>query len=331
MLRIPRLALIVLLAAHGSVMAQVLRDADREALIERLEKIRETNNAKVDERYRVAASAFRSAMNSDDAALDLYLKCVEKVQFTDEQKKGQDFRDWKRKEEERMKKPGFRRGLRYQLRWLVLTLQAASKKEGSGDKIAQEARETIDAAINDLPMLGDEVKLVRQGAMGTVFAKAYELEGVKPEGLPANPLDINGLYTNLLLPAARKTGPEAVRSAWTKRIYQELAIVEKTVTRRDGDAGPTRVNPNANPFGTRGDASPEVQKFREETMLDLQWSMEEDVFKCGDQRGAAVNMLAQIEKHISHPHAADWGKRLQALLEASAKEAAPASPVADGQ
>lgn len=315
MLRSSFLAIAVMMVPL-SAMAQALRDADREALLERLEKIREANDQKVDERYRVAVSAFRSAMGSDDAALDLYLKCVEKVQFQDEQKKGQDFRDWKRKEEDHLKKPEFKRALRYQLRWLVITLQAASsKKDGAQEKIMQEVRDTVDTAVNDLGNLGDEAKVVRQGAMGSVFAKAYELGNVKTEGMPAHPLDLNGLYTQMLLPAARKAGPEAVRSTWTKRIYQELAVLEKSSGAR------ASINPFGTPIGNQDAQSPEVQKFREEGVFDLNWSMEEDVFKCGDQRGAAVNMLALIEKHPGHPHVADWAKRLQGLLDSTKAKA----------
>lgn len=302
--------------------AQALRDADREALIQRLEKIREANDEKVDARYRVAVNAYRSAMSSDDAALDLYLKCVEKVQFQDDQKKASEFREWKKKEEDHLKKPEFKRALRYQLRWLVITLQVASaKKDVPRDKITQEVRDAVDSAVNDLGNLGDEVKIVRQGALGSVFAKAYEIGSVKAEGLPSHPLDLNGLYTNMLLPAARKTGPDAVRSTWTKRIYQELAVVEKS------HGGKGSLNPFGTPVGGGRDAeSPEVQKFREETMPDLTWTMEEDVFKCGDQRGAAVNMLGMIEKHPNHPRSPEWAKRLQGLLDSTKPKQEEAPP-----
>jgi hypothetical protein len=112
----------------ANAMADPLSSADREALLESLEKIRETADSKVDARFRVAIAAYRDAMNTDETAIEFYLKCIEKVNFLDQERKTADFRDWKRKEGDRLSDQAFRLALRYQLRWLILTLQASSEK-----------------------------------------------------------------------------------------------------------------------------------------------------------------------------------------------------------
>jgi hypothetical protein len=68
--------------------------------------------------------------------------------------------------------------------------------------------------------------------------------------------------------------------------------------------------------------SPAYEKFLAETQPSLQWEMETDLFRHGDESGAAVRMLAHLEKNLSHPAAREWGKQFEALL----KPAAPEQP-----
>ena len=50
--------------------------------------------------------------------------------------------------------------------------------------------------------------------------------------------------------------------------------------------------------------------------------MEVDLFTHGDESGAAVRMLAHLEKHIAHPSAREWSDELQKKL----KRATPVTP-----
>ncbi len=54
-----------------------------------------------------------------------------------------------------------------------------------------------------------------------------------------------------------------------------------------------------------------------------QWESELDLFKAGDERGAAVRMLAHIEKNLSHHAAPKWAADFIGLLQ---KEPVPTSP-----
>lgn len=70
--------------------------------------------------------------------------------------------------------------------------------------------------------------------------------------------------------------------------------------------------------------SPEYTKFLEEGVPKLQWEMEVDLFKNGDQNGASIRMLALLNKHLDHPSAREWGDQFKTLL----KLPAPTVPVA---
>ncbi|HSP41342.1 MAG TPA: hypothetical protein VLO11_00585, partial [Luteolibacter sp.] len=109
--------------AHG----EVLTEQERETLLKRLEDLQSSAEERVDARFRAAIAAYTSAASSPSAASDLYLKCVEKVNFIDQKRKSQDFREWKRREADEISSSGFGLALQIQLRWLILTLQAASE------------------------------------------------------------------------------------------------------------------------------------------------------------------------------------------------------------
>lgn len=306
-MRVPIL-LVCSAVIFNAVQAEPLSDADRETLLESLEKLRETANSTVDARYRLAIGAYRNAMGSDDAAMDLYLKCIEKTDFEDQQKKNADFREWKRREEDKLSDPGFRTALRYQLRWLVLTLQASSEKADRA-KLAVEAQEIVDAIFQEADKLKSQERLLGQSVLSSVFARTYDISSVKVEKWAFSPVQLESVYENILLAPSRKAGyVPGLRATWIKRIQQARAMVEHWSENPKG-------NPDDKKIGMAvSQQPPELAKFLEETQPKLQWAMEVDLFSHGDQAGAAVRMLAHLEKHINHASAREWSDQFKKLL-----------------
>lgn len=316
-------ALLCTAACLSSARSEQLSPADREALLENLEKIRDDANSRVDARFRTAIAAYREAMATEESAYEFYLKCIEKVNFEDQQRKAADFREWKKKEEDRLKEPGFRLALRYQLRWLVLTLRAASEKTKLSE-ITPEAQDVVDAIFQDAPKLGPQIETLGQPVTSTVFARAYEINGVKSERWPQSPINLDQFYGQVIFPSLRVPGKtDALRSAWIRRIQQESIRVEAM----DGEGGGGR-RPGQ-PIGPRGQS---VDKFNEETLPDLQWQMEMDLFKAGDEKGAAMRMMAHIQKNLTHRSARQWGEDLKNLLRPKEilKDGETPAPVVDG-
>ncbi len=310
--------------ALTSVHAEILSDADRETLLENLEKLKEGADATMDARFRLAIAAYRNAMTSDDAAIDLYLNCMEKVTFTDQQKSAADFREWRRKEDERLSDPALRLALRHQLRWLVLTLQAASEN-ADRTKLAGDAQNIVDAIFSDPEKLRGQEKTLAQPVTSSVFARAYDINSVKLEKWPLSPVQLEQVYEDILLPPYRRPGSTPqLRAVWIKRIQQEGAKVEHMAVEKTRNGNGNRNDEREEKRIGMASAMrpPEYEKFLEETVPKLQWEMEMDLFRNGDQSGAAVRMLAHLEKYISHPAAREWGDELRGLL----KSAAPAVP-----
>lgn len=302
---------IILSLAAPAAFADGLTQADKETLIERLQAIRDDADSKVDARFRAAIAAYKGAMSSEDAASDLYLKCEEMVNFDEMNKKSGDFRDWKRKNGDRLSDKDFKMALRQQLRWLVLTLEAASE-DPDRDKLAVEAGKILDSIMTMAEDLSPHRNILEQSVTGSVFARAYGINSIKVEKWPLSPVQIDPIYDQVILPPLRR--PErlaALRSAWSKRMFYESTVADLW----SGKPGEKIKS---------GTHSPEYDKFVSDTLPKRQWESEMDLFKAGDERGAAVRMLAHIEKNLSHSAAPKWAADFIAILKTQPAPAAPA-------
>lgn len=311
------LAAVCLVVIPLSGMADPLSSADREALLENLEKIRNTVTERVDARYRLAIAAYRAAMLDEQQALAFYLQCTEKVNFTDLGKRPSDFRDWKKRADERMGEATMRRALMHQLRWLVLTLRASSENADL-DQLSREGMDAIEDLFRDRVTLATQRQIIGQSVLTTVFAEAYDIEGVKSEKWPTAPLDFATFFENIVFPKYRSSGDvNNLRSAWIRRIQMEAELRDRPQ--------PTKARGNGRDSNTPPEPTPGQERFQTEILPDLQWQMEMDLFQCGDQQAAAPRMLAHLQKHLTHPKARDWSDQLRDLLSAG-KISSPPPP-----
>jgi hypothetical protein len=305
-----RTCLLALLLSAPLVQADTLSEADREALIEKLDNLRDTAKEKAMSKIGSASTAFKAGMASDEAALDLYLKCIEKVEFEDRKRSSQEFREWKRRQEDRLKEDGLGRCLRHQLRWLVLSLEAA-EANGKFGPLAPRASEALSSIFDNPQQFEGNVGALREPVTNTVFARAYGLGGAKVENWPLSPLDISQVFSQVIFPPLRKDAKfDTLREQWARRIRYEGVVLEYwTGDKKNAKAADER--------------SPEMEKFVSETVPDLKWQMEEDLYKSGDQKHSAINMLEHLEANLAHPKVRDWAERFRNLID-PAKTVAPA-------
>ena len=291
--------------------AESLSDADRETVLGNLEKIRAAAESKSDARFKIALAAYRNAISNDDAAIELYVNCMEKVNFEELHKKAADFREWKAKEREKLAEPSLRLALRHQLRWLMLTLEAASEKPDRV-KLAGDAQEALDSIFRDADKLKNQQAILSQAVTSTVFARAYDINHVKVGNWAFSPIEIDAIYDEILLPPYRRPSTLAtLRAGWIKRIQQQTVKMELW------SANPQQQQENRDNkrSGMASDMqSPEYLKFIEEDLPKLQWKMEVDLYTYGDQAGASVRMLALLGKYVGHPSAREWADEMKKLL-----------------
>lgn len=280
---------------HGQ---EKLSEVDRDLLLERLKEIQETSDTTVKSRFGIAMAAFKEGVASDTAAHDLYLKCVEKVRFQDEAKKTNEFREWKRRHKDRTDSAGFRRALRHQLNWIVITLEAAQNEDNLG-AMGPRGTAVIEAILKDADVLKGQERLLRSDVMDSVFATAYSVNNASPASWPKSPLAIAQIYDSLILPPLRS--PEtlpALRQGWLKRIEHEGLILESWT--EEGSDGKDR--------------KPAFEKWLMNGRHELTWSMEVDLFNNGDQRKAAIRMLEHLKGNLNHESAPKWINQFTSLV-----------------
>ncbi|MCP5536299.1 MAG: hypothetical protein H7A51_08715 [Akkermansiaceae bacterium] len=305
----------LLIAFSGGRVAaepQPLSEADRIALEEQLKKIQQQSEDRVGGLFSRAIQDYRSAIQSDDATMDLYLKCYEKVRFTDEKRKASEFRDWKRKNKDRLNSSSMRMALRHQLAWLLLSIEAA-RRDGDISEMGKRAIDHLDQIMKHAEVLKEHRAILSQNALGSVFAQAYSLN-IKVEDWPQSAMDIAQIYNKVVLPPLRKPDRiDSLRAAWQKRILHEGYVVEKWNVREGSTIG-------------KKDAMqpPELEKFLSEKRPQLLWQMEMDCFKAGDQRASALRMLKHLETYLTHQDAPQWIEEFQALINPPKEPAAGA-------
>ncbi len=302
-------ALLATLLAIGTLHAEPLTEADRQALIDQLDSLRGEAGEHASKRLQGAASDFAAAMRSEEAAMALYLKCVEKVDFEERDRSHTDFREWKRRNKDRLDDEGHALALRHQLRWTVLTMKAAASP-AERRKLAPELLEALEAIYRTPNELRNHFGILTQSVGSTIFARAYGLTGYQIEDWPMSPLSGNGdgvkvaaPFEQVIFPAYRTAANyDALRAAWDRRIHFEE--VTRGFWSRDS---------------TEEGESPARETFLAEMRPQLDWDKEEDLFKAGDERKSAVTLLDHLKRHIGHSKARDWEARFRELVDPTAK------------
>lgn len=299
---LPLLAASIALTASSS-HASSLTDSQRKELNKRLLKIIDKSEQTLESRQATAYSAYKNALSSNNAAFDLYIKCVEKVNFEDAGRKASDFRDWKRKNKEAHSDAGFRLALRHQLNWLVLTIDASRIDGDDYSSLTSRALSAVNSIFEDGEALERHNGILRQNVLGSIFARAYGFGNFEVKNWSPQPLNITNLFEKVILPSLRENKEsDALRSAWMQRISYEEKLVEMWGKK-----------PESKSVGIKKD-SPAVMKFNMDTRPRLIWQMEMDVFKSGDELGAATRMLSHISKNHGHNDAVKWAEELNTLI-----------------
>lgn len=280
-----------------SLQAQELTDVDRDLLLDKLREIQQTADTAARGKFSAAVSAFQIAAASDTAAHDLYLKCVEKVSFQDEARKAKDFREWRKRHKDTRDGAGFRRALRYQLSWLLKTIEI-SENPDARERMPEAAIGIIESILADANLLKGQNGLLGGSVLSSPFALAYELEGLKPENWALAPLAISSMYQSVILPPWQNSDSlTMLEKGWNKRIeHSGLAI---KLFSPEGDK----------------DRIPEFEKWHRNERLDLLWSKQMDFFRYGSQRAAALEMLNHVKLNLANPKASGWISEFSILVE----------------
>ncbi|MBK1834330.1 hypothetical protein [Roseibacillus ishigakijimensis] len=282
--------------SSAPAQSSALSEGDRQALLERLREIQEGAESRIKKLRAAAYDTFGSAAQDEAKTHDLYLNCVEKVQFGDEETGARDFREWKRQHKERTDTKEFRRALRHQLRWLLLCMEVGDLDQEEDRDYASRVLSTIDGILADEDLGRREVALLKNSVGASVFAQAYEIE--MPEEWPTAPLNLKTVYEEALLPPLRGArNADGFRNAWARWISQEARLLEILA-------------------GDEDEEQEEAQKkFYLEDRPQMLWELEKEIFEMGDERGAALAMLKHLDSYRGHPKEEEWTEEFLGMLQ----------------
>lgn len=289
------------LLTSGFVHAEGLSEEDKQKLLDTLENILQGNESAEDKNVREALKVLAAAAMDENAASDLYEKSYKKINFEDKERKDKDWREWKDKNKDRLTSSAFKRILKYQCQWAVLTLQAAKNKSENPDfsqysSQALSMLNTIAADYKDLKKFrGDMQGSILSGPVGRVL----KVNGIQAARWPTSIFDVNAVFEQIIFPQYRNAANiSGLRSAWNKRISLELAFSN---TKEEEAAtflgiGDDKRKKTTGSKHTQGGtpAKNDIAEASMKAINSLRWNCEVDCYKIGDEATASSNMLSMI-------------------------------------
>lgn len=304
LVRLPSALILPLLAVSltsAPAADEELSSSDRDNLLESLDTLRDSARATRNERYRTARTTFQEAIGNPQRLMQVFYDSVRMVDFERQGKPGSEYRAWEEQFQANLDKDKLQTKLRYQLRWLLLMMQAEVNQNPpalAGDCLGL-VRELMAEATANQGLLAE----MGEGATGSVIARAFDLDSLEIEGMPAAPLPLQPVFELALKPARQRKDFAEMRSLWNERVSLEGRIVENSVKEdeklKDNQA---------------------ARDFALTTRPNLLWQMEVDCFKAGDERTSAANLLGLLRDSDSTSQALKWESELRGLVDPGAAD-----------
>ena len=275
-----------------AVQAEILTPEQIAKIVAELNRVQTVVTGKRLEGRRSAVDAFRRAAASEKDAYEFYMACAKQVEFDQQGKSSTDFREWRERQEAKIKTPSRMIAMRLQLQYLVLTLRMSEGETAA--QLLPEVETFLGSIVANAQSLeGDLGLLQRESVLTTPFAKVYELDqSVKMTEWSYMPANIGQAYDKFILPVLRKDHPELVAASWDRRIQMETQLAQ--TVRKDDPVG--------------------LEKFANEALPRLQFRRAEDMLKIGQQQEASLAMLKLLTDHSEHPDASTWIDDFRELL-----------------
>ena len=261
-------------------------------LLQELKSIQDVLNGKRVSLRTSAVNVFRSAAASDKAVYEFYLQCHKTLKFDPRDASFSEFRDWRNKNEDRVKTKSNLAAMRLQLQYLVLTLRAAEGVER--DVIVPELEAFVGNIVGHASDLGSGgMRTLRSSVKGTIFAQAYDLNrSLETPNWSYSPGDFAGVYEKTIFPYVREVKPAELGVTWDRRINLEKNYVMALQQGND----------------------PGLEKFQTERLPRLYWQKSTDIFLNWSQKEGAAEKLRLIKTYATHPDVEKWVRDFQTLL-----------------
>ncbi len=317
-----------------------LTDDQRKEATEWLSQAKNSFNTVSSSRLKKAEAAITAAAASENSAMDLYLKAM-KDSFTDtesmtsrilgnsrgggrmfammargggfgggrggassnsKQTPASAFNDWKKQITGANAKPGFKKALQIQLKWMLICLKkAAAERQETELDISSSAQSLLSEIGANSKEIADQIFSVGQAT--NAIREYLDISDYRSRETPDNIGDISGIYERIILkPYSEKGDFENYRAQYMRRISLEAALVAAS-----------------------GDDKKASEISAAKLRLKRQWEMERACFALGDEVRAFNNMKKAIAS-LQDPNDKNQALReLESLLTPRTEESGPST------
>jgi hypothetical protein len=325
-----------MMLVYSSSSAQSLTPAEKTQVSQMIEELHQklhgssaTNNSR-------AVSTLQAILKSPKATSQYYMACVKELQFDAVGKRESEWREWRERNEDRVKSTEHVAALQYQAKFLLLTLAVAREEDEAAGvkKVMPLLIDYYDDLTRDFDKLEGHRQILVTPALESVFADRLKLALTMPslEKWIDAPLPVSAVYDEVILPHFRKEkNHSALQAAWNKRIVHESKTLK--VAGRGETLGlpvelPAGIPENiARRFGLDGrDNKREQQRedvrqkkiseedFRKDRLPVLHWGKNRDALLHGSNAAASLRDLGRIiRENLAHSEAPNWLKELKSL------------------
>ncbi len=319
---------LVLLVSAPSLAAQnqPAPDAATAQILEEIASLQAALDGGAASNNERALSTIMTALASAKATYDLYMDSRKQLEFEEQGKRESDWREWRDANEERLRSQEHIEALRFQLRYLALTIAAAeaqrvegAEREARRTKLVSEVVRFLDDLTAGAEDLAEHSRLLSGSVLGSPISKRLKLDLTLGQvaGWNMSPWNVADTYERTLLPYYRDVGQVAGLSAcWDRRIAHEHKLASlpdgggirfrRGMSERDREREERREE-------DRTQAVAE-EEFRTDRLPELKWGKLRDTLLFGGERIATLRaMTALVRENLAHERASDWLKEVADL------------------
>ena len=271
-----------------------LNPAQREYLLQKAAELQATARKEMQMNQSTAIGFLNRAANHADAALDLYLEAVERVDFKQEGKKESDFREWRDNRQDQFRDDAFKQALQLQAQYILLTMEVMQSKSNEDLERIVPKVVTYAGRVTALQPL-DRRHILNRSLESTYLVRHMGIHTSNNlnRAWVMKPGDTQKMYDSFVFPTIIKlNNSELLQEAWEARMGQERTLAQKM---------------NA------------LAKFNSHRLLELYWQRAKDYHALGDLENGLLSMLSLLQNNTQHPRALEWSEEFQALIENSTR------------
>lgn len=326
----------VYLTSATLTLASFAEDAapvNANTILQELRHLSDQRDKLLSQQRQTALVQVTAAAASADQAVGLWEDAVRAVQFDGVPKENAAFRDWKENQGAGLHGPAAKGAARLFFSWLSLTMQreagasvkdllprliaytqdlAADRRmaDALGDSIdkQKEAAQGGRHAVPQPKPTSEQVKRMHDQILNTALAGSAVVQWlnlgpfVQVEKWEAKPGNLDGIFTNIILPELRDERDPRVLEYWDVRLKEEA-----------NDASDSKL-------------SFEIDKFNNERRPRLLWNQAEDMMLIGQKNRGITQMFNLVKTYPRHPDADNWISKIESLLAPPAAAVQPSAP-----